>query len=214
MSRGYTGACPDNNVTGRRLRNSTFLLIPHKISIMHYHQFIITFAGTAHPRNQLGNRFYISLKKYKEEIGFTYIRKAVSDLTSVSIAYLFEMHDLSDLVRKSCSTHIFQLRYQHNPLHVNPIIDEIFLSSVSECEEPIHATCFYLVQDGGEIIFHQVSRNLYKSKVSDDDHLNMDGLISGQPHLFFRHFYLAPYTESDIAHISKMALVTGKVVRL
>jgi hypothetical protein len=172
-------------------------------------QYLIIFTGKRDDDWLVEDEFYRLLKANQSALGITSINHHYSDLTSLAINYIMYKFDMLEHINERFTFKVIKLTTPEEELQINYKIDELFRECVSTFEEPINSTLYYLIERNGKAGFHRISRAIIHDEVVDDDHLNMGGVLTQQPNLFYRHFYNQPYADEQIVLIAKMTLLVG-----
>lgn len=177
---------------------------------MEYEKYLVFF--TTHLHRKKGDRDYYchlieTLEKHKEQMGIKAILFYDSTLTKRCFTYILQQNDMDRHIGGLVNIKVLKITQDRNPFIVDEQLDDVIKECTLNIEGLAYTLCFYLIEDEGRIIFYRISRYIDKGEITDDDHLNLDGSISGHPDMFYEHFYgNEEYNAEDTAYLAKMLL--------
>lgn len=130
-----------------------------------------------------------------------------SSLVNRCFTYILQKEGLDHHIGSLVNFKVLKIIQDQPPFEEDLMLDEVIKDCVLDVEGRVYSLCFYLVEDEGKFLFHRFSRHIEDGVTTDDDHMNLEGLISGHPDMFFQHFYGdEDYNTEDTAFLAKLLL--------
>lgn len=170
-------------------------------------KYLIIISGKLDEDYPVHDRFKDILLDNQSSLNFKKVEEFYSDLTELSINYLFTNLGLREFLGNRFKYAVLLLSDVDNPFSIDEEMDTLFRESVFSFEGMIMATMFYLIEEDGEYRFHKVTNGRVNEE-EIEDHLNTNDTFN-DANLFYQHFYNNSEYKDDkqIAMISKMMLV-------
>jgi len=179
---------------------------------MHREQYLIIFTGKRDDDWLVEDEFYSILKDNQSALNISNPIHHFSDLTHLAISYACFKSGVLEALNHNFTYKVIKICLPSGEWKVNEELDILFEDVLSEFDEPINSSLYYLIENKGKAGFHRVGQSKYDGKIRDDDPLgDIDRVIKRNPSLFYNHFSGKPYTDDQLSEIAKMILVTGGV---
>jgi hypothetical protein len=172
-------------------------------------QFIFVVTGKQFPEERFETTFRRHLRQTKDRTDIFKSQEVASELMDLMMSYMLIEQRVPVDHRKRLKWSVYRIQFADDEMKIRPGLEEVFREAVEEFDCVIHSTLLYLVEDGGELNFRQISHSFMHGEYIRDDYLASLEVLIKHADMFIRHFAKDKFTDEQAAEISKYLLVTS-----
>ena len=176
---------------------------------MEYEKYIIVFSYQTNRRDYYYFDHLLDfLDTNKKTLKINSVSLHDNPLVNRCFTYILQKDGLDHLIGTLANFKVLKLIQSLPPFGEDGMLEEAIKDCLLDVEGKAYLSCFYLVEQDAKLQFRRFSRNIDKGVAIDDDHMEMDGLISGHPDMFYRHLYCGDveFNPEDTAYLAKILL--------